>query len=115
MIYGAAGVQEFTDAVVHEPSVTALRASINLHPRDDIGKDAAVVAITLRNGACHTTHVTHARGSTERPLTDHDLEEKFRALAAWGRCTVEPDALIERMWHLDQAPDAGIVARLTRR
>lgn len=71
MIYGAAGVQEFTDAVVHEPSVTALRARIDLHPRDDIGKDAAVVAITLRNGACHTTHVTHARGSTERPLTDH--------------------------------------------
>lgn len=113
MIYGAAGVQEFTDDVVHEASVIGLRSRVELRPQDDLGKDAAAVAVTLRDGTTHTTHVSHARGSTERPLSDHDLESKFRALAAWGQCDADPDAIIDCMWHLDQATDGGIVARQT--
>ena len=75
--------------------------------------DAADVVIVLRNGARHHAFVPHALGSLERPLTDTDLENKFRALAAWGFSTCNAYDVIELIWSFDNINDAASLARTT--
>jgi hypothetical protein len=57
--------------------------------------------------------VPHALGSLERPLTDVDLETKFRALVEWGFSTCNAYDVIELIWSFDNINDAASLARTT--
>ncbi|GGJ23981.1 hypothetical protein GCM10011320_34090 [Neoroseomonas lacus] len=47
----------------------------------------------LRDRAASRVHIRHARGSTARPMTDSELDAKFRGQV----CTELPDADVERL------------------
>jgi 2-methylcitrate dehydratase PrpD len=55
-------------------------------------------------------HVEHALGTLQRPMSDADLEEKFRSLAR----EVLPEAQIEKLiglcWNVAKLDDAGSIA-----
>jgi 2-methylcitrate dehydratase PrpD len=112
-ISGAAGVKEFTDACVHDPAVVALRARIAAREDATVGKEAAAVTVVLKGGASYNKYVPHATGSLERPLSDTDLENKFRALAEWGFSTCDAFDVIELIWSFDNVRDAAALARTT--
>ena len=82
LIDGEAGVGQYLDARVTSPDVVALRDRIFVHTDEEISVEQARVRIALTDGASHETFVERARGSLGRPLTDAELEAKFRALAA---------------------------------
>jgi hypothetical protein len=47
------------------------------------------------------------QGSTGKPLTDKQIEEKLRTLCAVGKSGVQVEPLIDAVWSLDRARDAG--------
>ena len=55
----------------------------------------------------------HAIGSLARPMSDADLEAKFRGLCAPVLATASMDALIREIWHFDSMASAGALARMT--
>lgn len=111
LLYGKVGVQEFTDACVRDPAVIALRARVTLHEDAAVDKEAADVSIRLKDGSRLKKYVAHATGSRERPMSDADLEAKFRSLAATELAPRAVEQLIEQCWSLAQLPDAGALAR----
>ncbi len=113
IIFGAVGVKEFTDACATDPTVVALRARVNPTIDESMAADAADVVIVLKNGSKHHAFVPHALGSLDRPLSDTDLENKFRALAAWGFSTCNAYDVIELLWSFDNINDAASLARTT--
>ena len=112
-INGTVGVKEFTDACAIDPAIVALRSRVTAVVDEAMAADAADVVIVLRDGARHHAFVPHASGSLERPLSDIDLENKFRALAKWGVSTCNPNDVIKLIWSFDQEPDAAVLARAT--
>ena len=112
MVQGAAGVQQFTDAVVRDPAVTDMRRRARLLCSDTMAKDAASVCVVMKDGTRHETFIEHAKGSAEVPLTDAELEEKFRSLVAYGRHDADASRMIGLMWNLETATDAGVLARV---
>ena len=112
-IFGAVGVKEFTDACATDSAIAALRARVAATVDETIAADAADVVITLKDGARHHAFVPHASGSLERPLSDTDLENKFRALVAWGFSTCNAYDVIELIWSFDNINDAASLARTT--
>ena len=82
-VFGEVGVKEFTDACANDPAVVALRTRVVPTVDAAMAADAADVVVALKDGKKQHAFVPHAQGSLERPLTDADLENKFRALAAW--------------------------------
>ncbi len=111
--FGAVGVREFTDACATDAAMVALRARVFPVIDEAMAADAADVVITLKDGARHHAFVAHARGSLERPLSDNDLEDKFRALAEWGFSTCNVSDVIELLWSFDTITDAAALARST--
>lgn len=82
LIYGRAGEDEFSDAVVTDPRLVALRDRVNATVDDAVHEDAAIVTALLKDGRSIEVRVEHAIGSTKNPLSDTQLEAKFDALVA---------------------------------
>ena len=72
-----AGVYEFSDKFVMDPSVKNLRKKISLEISEHIKEDQAFVKVRLKDGRELSWFVEHAIGSVVNPMTDEQLEEKF--------------------------------------
>ena len=81
IIHGAAGEAEYGDDVVRDPQVIALRDRVSAVVDKSMHEDQTRVAIRLKNGKTVEKYVEHAIGSLDRPMSDADLEAKFRGLA----------------------------------
>jgi 2-methylcitrate dehydratase PrpD len=113
IIDGVVGEAQFSDERVVDPRVTALRDRVRAVVDPATNEDAADVRVTLRDGTVLHRHVLHAIGSLARPMSDADLEAKFRGLCAPVLDAPAIDALIRETWHLDSAAAAGALARMT--
>lgn len=82
VLFGQAGEAEFADAVVTNPDVVALRDRVRAVADATIAEDAAEVTVTCADGRRLHLAVAHAIGSLARPMSDADLERKFRGLVA---------------------------------
>ncbi|MEJ8814177.1 MmgE/PrpD family protein [Variovorax ureilyticus] len=80
LLFGRAGEEEFSDAVVNDPRVVALRNKVQATVDDSIDEAAVRVAAVLTDGRRVEVCVDHAIGSLENPLTDAQLEAKFASL-----------------------------------
>jgi 2-methylcitrate dehydratase PrpD len=99
LLFDAAGVREFSEAVVRDPRVVALRALTRARLEAAAPKGSATVTLRLRDGRTLSSSVLHARGSRQQPLSDQEIEAKVRELAG-----ASADALIAAAWRLDTLP-----------
>jgi|KBSMisStaDraftv2_1062788.scaffolds.fasta_scaffold17694_2 2-methylcitrate dehydratase PrpD len=111
IIHGEGGEAVYSDACVRDPAVIALRDKVTASIEQGVHEDAAYIAVKLKDGRVLTKHVEHAIGSLARPMTDKDLEAKFRGLAKAILSPAETDALIGLCWSIDKSNDASEIAR----
>jgi 2-methylcitrate dehydratase PrpD len=111
IIYGAAGEAEYGDDVVRDPKVIALRDRVTASVDKTIHEDQARVAIRLKDGKTLETFVEHAIGSLDRPMSDGDLEAKFRGLSEGIVGKERCQRLIALCWDIERLTDAAELAR----
>ncbi len=111
IVFGAAGEPQFSNAGVRDLRVIALRDRVTATPDDRLRKTEAHVALRLKNGRMLSRHVEHALGTLARPMSDADLETKFRGLTANVLGDEQSDELIRLCWSIAGLPDAGEIAR----
>jgi 2-methylcitrate dehydratase PrpD len=105
LIAGAAGESQYDDAFVRSDEVVTLRRKVVAKADKSIAEDATDVAVSLAGGRKEHVRVEHAIGSLERPMTDKDLEAKFRAFAVPVIGEEKTGALIASCWKLAEAKD----------
>ena len=100
---GRADVADFEMPAVQDPALAALRAKVVAECDASLPRGAARVTITLADGSTHQASVEHPRGSAERPLSDAELDAKYRANAAIGGTTADVESQIAALWALDRS------------
>jgi 2-methylcitrate dehydratase PrpD len=113
LIHGAAGEAEYSDACVRDPRVVALRDRVRAEVDRALHEDQARVTIRLKGGRTVETFVEHAIGSLARPMSDSDLEAKFRALAGAVLPRPQVERLIALCWDIAKLGSAAELARAT--
>jgi 2-methylcitrate dehydratase PrpD len=112
LLYKAAGVAQVTEAMVHDPSVSALRLKIVADGRDDVDREAAQARVVLRDGTAFEADVQRCIGAAGRPISDEDITRKTRGQLQ----TVYADSAIERIieaaWRIANAPRTADFCRL---
>ena len=109
LLFGRAGLPEFSDAVATAPEVARLRGLITLDPDPEMARDAAILRIETRSAEPVEVRVEHTRGSIARPLTDDELQDKVQALVT----PVLGDGAADRIREaVDNLPAAGDVSVL---
>lgn len=111
LIHGAAGEAQYSDAAVRDPAVIALRDKVTATVAPGLHEDQVRITMRLRNGTVLEKFIEHAVGSKDRPMSDADLEAKFRGLAEGILSKTETDALIRTCWDISGLQDAAAVAR----
>jgi 2-methylcitrate dehydratase PrpD len=104
---GAAGVPEFTAAVVVRPDIVALRQKVRAELDATLPDGATRVIVHLVSGEVLSETVVAARGSLADPLSDFDIETKLRDGLRLGESAWNADTIIADVWRLDQLADVS--------
>lgn len=106
----------FTDAAVHDPSLTAIRDRVTVEPRP------AEAGVAIGGGTDVTIRLRDGRGFQQRVNLDvpaSDLERQWRRLVAKFRSLAEPvigtkraSALLAAVEDLENAPSMAAIAAL---
>jgi len=111
IIHGAAGEEEYSDEVVRNPEVIALRDRVTATVEPGIHEDQVHITVKMKDGRVLEKYVEHAIGSLGNPMSDADLEAKFRAFTKGILTQAETDKLIRLCWDIAKLKDAGEVAQ----
>ncbi len=114
IVRGAAGVGEFSDRMVNDPVIVALRDRVSTTIDPAIGEEQVRVAITLKDGRRLEKYIEHAVGSLERPMSNPDLEAKFLGNAEGVLPEPRARALMELCWRAESLPAAAAIAEAAR-
>jgi 2-methylcitrate dehydratase PrpD len=113
LLFGEAGLAQFTDGCARDPAVIELRRRISVVRDPALAVTSADVELRTSDGKSYRLASAAARGSPQRPMSDGDLEDKLRAAAEGWRPRYDPAPLIAAIWTLDRAADASRLLALT--
>ena len=99
---------QFTDEAVHDPRVSAFRQKVELAVVPDTPVPDIRLDVVYADGRTEEIQVRDAHGTDNHPLTDQEIEEKFRTLAAtYAPDCGEAEKLIEAVWSLENADEVS--------
>jgi len=114
LIYGRAGEEEFSDAVVRDPLVVATRNKVQAVVDETIDEAEVRVSALLKSGERIDVHVEHAIGSLQKPLSDAQLQAKFEALVVPVLGQARAQAITQACWALGSTADVRALTALCR-
>lgn len=115
---GNAGLDEFTDKFISNKGIQSITDKVSVSDVDELTvlcpqKRVAEVTVTTKNGM-FSKRVDYPKGEPENPLSQQELEDKFRGLAMYGGLTKEEcEEVISEVWKedFDLNKIIGIVCR----
>jgi 2-methylcitrate dehydratase PrpD len=113
LVRGKAGLKEFTDDVVNDEQVRRMRDLVTAVADPSITEDQSHIEVELANGQRITRFVEKSLGNVNRPLSDRQLEEKFRDQAVLLLPPSNVEKLIELCWRIDELSNVDEVIRAT--
>jgi 2-methylcitrate dehydratase len=119
LFYGTVEEQHYEDPYLHDARLLNLVGRVRCLPFEDTVRiepetNPCDLEIVLKSGARKTLRVEYHRGHWKNPMTDAELEEKFRSLARRQLTAAQTDDLLRRLWALDSLPQAGELVAMTR-
>ena len=117
LVDGAITEESFDDERLHDPRITALLDKMTINEKPEYTQKHPAswpcrIEITTRAGERKSAFVEYFKGHAKNPLSDAELEAKFRALTL---PFLKPDqiaAVLAKLWNLDQLKDIGEVIEL---
>ena len=102
LVCGKAGIQEYTDEAVNDPAIKRVREATTALGDPAVTEDQAHIEVELMTGEKISRFVEQSLGNIHRPLTDRQLEDKFRDQAELAVLPSQVNRLIELCWGIDE-------------
>jgi 2-methylcitrate dehydratase PrpD len=112
MLYGRAGVTQYSEPTVSLGDVKALRAKVVAELAADAKPLSAEIIVKTRQGRELRSQSLNPRGSLDNPMSDADIEAKVRDLAGFGGAGCDIERIIETAWKLETLADVRDFTRL---
>ena len=119
LTYGFVDQNHFDDRYIHDPRLLDLTSRVKVERSEEADRRVpeamlCYLDIVTKSGQTYSAEVPYHKGHYKNPMTDAEVEEKFRSLAKDLLTPAQTDALLEKLWHLENVTDIGEVLRLTR-
>ena len=111
LLRGDGAPTAFTDEVVNLPEIVALRDKVTANADPACHEASVTIVLTMEDGSTVEKRIGRAIGSREVPLTDAQIDTKFRNQSALVIGEAATEALLAVSWRLEELADAGEVAR----
>jgi 2-methylcitrate dehydratase len=118
LLHGSIQHHHFEEAYFRDPKLLALIDRVKCVVSEEANRRApeamlCELELRLRDGRRHTSRVEYHRGHWRNPMSDAEVEEKYRMLAASVMPDGAAEALVRRLWRLEHEADIGQLVRLT--
>lgn len=118
LTYGDVGEEHFEDRCFRDPRLRALTRRVKVSEWEEANRrmpEAMLcrVTVTTQGGTRHQAVVEYHRGHWRNPMSDAEVDAKFRKLARHVLPDAQIDTLAGRLWSLETLDDAGDIVRLT--
>lgn len=109
--------ESFAEVRLRDPAVAELMRKVKVaedpalsaqYPAGAPGR----VTIRMSPGEAHVAEIRYPKGHEKSPMTDGEIEGKFRELCAGRLETGRCDKTLEALWQLESADDAGKITAL---
>jgi 2-methylcitrate dehydratase len=117
--YGTVEAKHFEPEYWRDPELLALVQKVKVAVSEEANRRApeamlSEVEIVTGSGARATATVPYHRGHWKNPMTDGEIAAKFRALAGGLLPSARAEALLDRLWKLEEVKDIGEVIEMVR-
>ena len=118
LIYGSVAEHHFDDEYLHDPKILALAQRVKVEVSDEAERRMpeamrCILKLVTTSGAVHAAVVDYHKGHYKNPMSDAEVEAKFRGLAQNALKPEQTDRLLEALWEIEDVADAGEIVRLT--
>ena len=113
--YGNVGLAEFSEDSMRDPRVRELSRKVIVKTGLEFSRallGSAKVTLRLHDGRRISSKVDIPKGYPDNPLTEAELEQKFRGLASVALPRAKVEKIIERVSNLDEIETSSLVSLL---
>ena len=112
-----AGIRQFTEQVVNRPDVRQLMPRVKSYLHEGIEargfhRIRSLVEIELEDGRILSREADTSRGTPQRPMSDHELSNKFRECGRGVLGPSEVETALEALWDLENAGNIGALSEI---
>jgi len=119
LMYGSVDARYFEPQYFHDPKLLDLVSRIRCSVSEEANarEPEAMLCdfeIVLRSGERKSVRVEYHRGHPRNPMSDQEIEEKFRSLAGALLSSGQQDGLLDQLWNLERLDRVGPIIEATR-
>ena len=119
LTYGTVHQGHFDDQYIMDPKLLDLTSRVKVEGSAEADRRAPEamlcdVEVVTNAGQKFSAEVPYHKGHYLNPMTDAEVEAKFRSLAKDLLTPQQTDQLLDRLWRLEEVEDIREVLRLTR-
>jgi 2-methylcitrate dehydratase PrpD len=109
LVLGKAGLQEYSDETVNDPEVKRVREATTAVGDPSVSEDQAHIEVEFAGGRTIEIFVEQSLGNLNRPMSDRQLDAKFRDQAVLALPASQVDSLLDLCWRIDGVDDVNQV------
>jgi 2-methylcitrate dehydratase len=118
LMYGKIEPEYYEDPYLHDPRLLDLVSRVKILPSDEADRteqefNLCELEVVLKSGARKTVRVEYHRGHFKNPMTDAEMEEKFRLMAQKHLGADRVDNLLRLLWGIENVPQASALIAAT--
>ncbi len=119
LMYGRIEPEYYEDPYLHDQRLLDLVNRVKCTPSDEADRsehefNLCELEIVLKSGERRTVRVEYHRGHFKNPMSDGEMEEKFRSMAQKHLSADRVDSLLRQLWALESVPKVGELIAATR-
>ena len=112
LTYGNIAPEYYEDPYLHDARLLDLVSRIKVVPSEEADRtenefNLCEMEVVLKSGARNTTRVEYHRGHFKNPMTDAEMEEKFRLMAQKHLSSDRVDKLLRLLWSVESERSVG--------
>jgi 2-methylcitrate dehydratase len=117
---GKVGLAQFSEEKIGDPALLDLVSRVAIEPDAELSARYPAstpnrIAVTTKSGERVVREVEFPRGHSGNPMTDEEVEEKFRRLADGELSSQRQAEVLCRLWALEDEVDLGSLLALFQR
>jgi 2-methylcitrate dehydratase len=118
LTYGKIEPEYYEDPYLHDQHLLDLVSRVKILPSDEADRteqefNLCELEIVLKSGARKTVRVEYHRGHFKNPMSDAEMEEKFRLMAQKHLGADRVDNLLRLLWEIESVPQVSALIAAT--
>ena len=110
--YGNIAGEYYEDPYLHDKSLLDLVSRVKVLPSEEADRterefNLCELEVVLKSGARKSFRVEYHRGHFKNPMTDAEMEEKFRSMAQKYLAAERVDNLLHILWNIENEPQVN--------